>query len=146
MIIRRRWADPYGFPKYYTAAFTQLARWMWRGLRHPKPATFRGLMTSGSLVHAVWWTFSDIGWSPAWRPYCWAHRHHRPHHCDVHFEMCTVCGLSLWSRSRDGGNNPYRGVDLVPLRRKKDRRGPPERSFSDGAAQLIDQLDQQKEQ
>lgn len=98
--------------------FTQLARRIWRALRNPTPATWRGLMTSGSIVHAIWWTFSDIGWSVAWRPYCWAHRHHRPHHCDVYFEMCTVCGLTLWSRSRDGGSNPYHSTDRVPLRDK----------------------------
>ncbi|MER6492653.1 hypothetical protein [Streptomyces griseorubiginosus] len=103
----------------YATAFAQLARWIWRGMRHPTPATWRGLMTSGSLAHAIWWTFSDIGWSPAWRPYCWAHRHHRPHHCDAYFERCTVCGLLLWSRSRDGSPNPYLGTDLVPLRPKR---------------------------
>ncbi|MDX2513873.1 hypothetical protein PV355_01660 [Streptomyces stelliscabiei] len=103
----------------YTTAFAQLARWIWHGIRHPTPATYRGLMTSGSLVHVTWWTFSDVGWSIAWRPYCWAHRHHRPHHCDVYFEMCTVCGLTLWSRNRDGGTNPYRGADRAPLRRRR---------------------------
>lgn len=122
MNLRQRLGDPYSFPKYHAAAFTQLARWTYSGLRHPKPATFRGLMTSDSLVHAVWWTFSDIGWSPAWRPYCWGRRFHSPHHCDVYFEMCTVCGLTLWSRSRDGGTNPYRGTDRVPLRpRRKEQ-------------------------
>jgi hypothetical protein len=115
--LRQRLADPYSFPKCHAAAFTQLARGIYSGLRHPKPATFSGLMTSGSLVHAVWWTFSDLGWSPAWRPYCWGRRYHSPHHCDVYFEMCTVCGITLWSRNRDGGTNPYRGIDRVGLRK-----------------------------
>jgi hypothetical protein len=115
--LRQRLADPFGFPRYHAAAFKQLTRWIYQGLRHPKPATFQGLMIPGSLAHAVWWTFSDLGWSPAWRPYCWARRYHSPHHCDVHFEMCTVCGISLWSRSRDGSPNPYRGADRAPIRR-----------------------------
>ncbi len=55
------------------------------------------------------------------------------------FEMGTCAGLAAaWIAFRLG-------------RYQRDRRrnqptGPPERSFSDGAAQLIDQLDQQKEQ
>lgn len=100
----------------YIAAFAQLTRWIWRALRKPTPATYRGIMAPGSIAHAIWWTFSDIGWSAAWRPYCWAHRHHRPHHCDAYFEMCTVCGLTLWSRNRDGVPNPYRDTDTAPLR------------------------------
>jgi hypothetical protein len=115
---RARWGDPLGFPRYHAVSFARLAKWIWQGIRHPQPATFRGLMTPGSLVHAIWWTFSDLGWSMAWRPYCWGRRFHSPHHCDVYFEMCTVCGKSLWSRSRHGSPNPYRGVDRVPLRHR----------------------------
>lgn len=109
------WRDPYAFPRYHVVAFARLARWIWRALLHPKRTTFRGLMTRDSIGHAIWWTFSDVGWSAVWRPYCWVRRFHSPHHCDVYFEMCTVCGRRLWSRSRHGMPNPYRKVDRVPL-------------------------------
>lgn len=111
--------DPYSFPQYHWRDAKQLARWTYRGLRHPSRRTFGGLGTSGSLVHCVWWTFSDLGWSVAWRPYCWVRRCHTPHHCDAYYEQCTVCAKLLWSRSRHGSPNPYRGVDRAPLRKLK---------------------------
>ena len=51
-----------------------------------------------------------------WRPWCWARGYHRPHHCDVHFEICVWCRAVIWSRRRDGGQNmTYR--DGKPLER-----------------------------
>jgi hypothetical protein len=61
--------------------------------------------------HRVWWHLSDNGLQWLVRPWCWLLGYHRPHHCDVHFEMCWFCGRSLWSRKRDGGSNPFIKAD-----------------------------------
>jgi hypothetical protein len=61
----------------------------------------------GSLPHRAWWRLSDNGRAWLARPWCWLLGYHRPHHCDVYFEMCWVCGALLWSRKRDGTPNPF---------------------------------------
>lgn len=66
------------------------------------------LFRQGSPVHTLWWHCSDKGLWWLWRPWCWVRRYHVPHHCDAHFELCTMCGATLWLRS-DGIPNPYIG-------------------------------------
>ena len=62
---------------------------------------------TGTLHHKAWWHLSDKGLNWLCRPWCWVLGYHRPHHCDVHFELCWFCQKRLWSRSRDGGCNPF---------------------------------------
>lgn len=109
--IARALRDPNAFPAYHLRALATVWPVIARSLRHPTRNT------PGIIRHAIWWWCSDIGWSAAWRPACWIRRYHTPHHCDAYFEMCITCGKPLWSRSRNGSPNPYRGTGRAPLRR-----------------------------
>ena len=82
----------------------------------------RGL-EPGHWLHRIWWHFSDYGEMRLWRPVCWIRGYHVPHHTDVHFENCYLCWKPLWSRSRDGGTNPYwrPAVDQAALTRRGRR-------------------------
>ena len=59
------------------------------------------------------WVSAYVG-GYAWRPWCWVRGYHQPHHCDVYYEVCTWCLVTLWSRKRDGSPNPLLGVDRAP--------------------------------
>jgi len=109
--------DPYTFPRYHWRSWLTVWPHLRRALRHPTRDTFRGITTASSIACCLWWWCSDVGLSILWRPYCWATRHHEPHHCDAYFEKCTVCAKTLWSRRVHGYPNPYRDTDRVPLRR-----------------------------
>lgn len=113
--------DPYGFPIYHWRSFRTIWPAIRLSLRHPSRATFAGVMTRSSIAACIWWWCSDVGLSVLWRPYCWARRHHSPHHMDVYFEMCFLCGKPLWSRRRNGHPNPYRDTDRAPLRRLRQK-------------------------
>lgn len=71
------------------------------------------------------------------------------HHLGVHAYLSTGClhgdhaycqGMTGLAGKKRPGECKHCGAKCVC-----ECHGPPERSFSDGAAQLIDQLDQQKE-
>lgn len=119
--LAKRLRDPYSFPLWYWRSARIVARPIRRQLRHPTRDAFRGINTSGSIMHGVWWWFTDVGWSQAWRPLCWVRGYHVPHHCDVYFEKCVVCATLLWSRKRDGSPNPFIRpvVDRVPVGRRR---------------------------
>lgn len=116
--------DPYGFPKYHLRSAAVVWPTIRHRLRHPSRETFAGVMTRSSIASCIWWWCSDVGLSVLWRPYCWVHLHHRPHHCDVYFEMCTICAKPLWSRRRNGYPNPLKGADCAPLRRLRQKPTP----------------------
>jgi hypothetical protein len=63
------------------------------------------------LIRLAWWHSSDNGLQWLWRPCCWLLGYHRPHHCDVYFELCWFCGKHLWSRKTEGGPNPFIAPD-----------------------------------
>ena len=70
-------------------------------------------------VFWLWWHSTDKNWFgllwPMWRVVCLAQGVHRPHHMDVYFEYCIVCGKLLWSARRHGTPNPIANVEEVPL-------------------------------
>lgn len=82
---------------------------------------YRDALNGNGRVHHWWWVCSDRGYAHLWRPACWLRGYHVPHHTDVHFEMCSYCGKSLWSRTRDRGLNPFIRplADRAPLRRRR---------------------------
>jgi hypothetical protein len=99
-------------------------RW---GLRSRFDRRLTAALTSQGRVHHIWWLCTDRTYRlwHAWRVVCWLVGYHRPHHMDAYWEMCWVCGKSLWSRKRDGSPNPFVNpvVDRAPLRRRRPVRG-----------------------
>jgi hypothetical protein len=48
-------------------------------------------MRNGSLLHRVWWHWSDALWPLwVWRPYCWIRRRH-----EQHYSACVFCGIEM---------------------------------------------------
>ena len=78
----------------------------------PMQRRFRRLWRWAQDDAPVWFTAYVAEYM--WRPWCWARGYHQPHHCDVYYEMCTWCLMTLWSRRRDGAPNPLHGAARCP--------------------------------